>query len=176
MAAEAEAGGAAGMGPGSAAASSGSGGYLEHVFRTAARELFGRQLPPGPLQMKVGRNAGVCTLAVWPVPHTDNVQPTPAALRLPACHCSTPLPQQLAFPRSPSLTPCPDLKEVTLEVEGAPVLRFAAAYGFRNIQVWPALRRLNPLSMLLSFRASPHLHTSCFVTFQTRCRQPSCRD
>jgi hypothetical protein len=42
-----------------ATASSGSGGYLEHVFRTAARELFGRQLPPGPLAMKVGRNAGV---------------------------------------------------------------------------------------------------------------------
>ena len=39
-------------------ASSASGGYLEHVFRAAAVELFGRQLPPGPLLMRVGRNAG----------------------------------------------------------------------------------------------------------------------
>ncbi|KAL4424954.1 hypothetical protein ABPG77_009683 [Micractinium sp. CCAP 211/92] len=65
-------------------ASSGSGGYLEHVFRAAAWQLFGQRLPPGELQMTVGRNA--------------------------------------------------DLREVTLSVGGAPVLRFAAAYGFRNIQ------------------------------------------
>ena len=52
-------GGSGGEGaPGAAVAGSGSGGYLEHVFRTAARELFGRQLPPGPLAMRVGRNAG----------------------------------------------------------------------------------------------------------------------
>lgn len=43
---------------GTVPASSGSGGYLEHVFRAAAAELFGRHLPPGPLQMRVGRNAG----------------------------------------------------------------------------------------------------------------------
>jgi hypothetical protein len=36
----------------------GSGGYLEHVFRTAARELYGREPPPGPLPMVAGRNAG----------------------------------------------------------------------------------------------------------------------
>lgn len=42
----------------------GSGGYLEQVFRTAARELFGRELPPGPLPMKVGRNAGG-VLGMW---------------------------------------------------------------------------------------------------------------
>lgn len=67
-------------------ASSGSGGYLEYVFRAAARQLFGRQLPAGPLAMRVGRNA--------------------------------------------------DLREVTLEAPGGgpPLLRFAAAYGFRNIQ------------------------------------------
>lgn len=39
-------------------ASSGSGGYLEHVFRAAAWQLFGQRLPPGELQMTVGRNAG----------------------------------------------------------------------------------------------------------------------
>ncbi len=34
------------------------------------------------------------------------------------------------------MLPCrhADLREVTLSVGGAPVLRFAAAYGFRNIQ------------------------------------------
>lgn len=62
----------------------GSGGYLEHVFRTAARELYGRELPPGPLPTAVGRNA--------------------------------------------------DFRECVLEVDGRAVLRFAAAYGFRNIQ------------------------------------------
>ena len=36
----------------------GSGGYLEAVFRAAAGELFGQQVPHGPLQMRVGRNAG----------------------------------------------------------------------------------------------------------------------
>ncbi|KAI3438965.1 hypothetical protein D9Q98_001379 [Chlorella vulgaris] len=67
-----------------ATASSGSGGYLEHVFRSAARELFGLELPPGPLPVKVGRNA--------------------------------------------------DLRELSLEAPDGTVLRFAAAYGFRNIQ------------------------------------------
>ena len=43
---------------GTVPASSGSGGYLEHVLREAAVQLFGRQLPAGPLQMRVGRNAG----------------------------------------------------------------------------------------------------------------------
>lgn len=62
----------------------GAGGYLEHVFRTAARELFGQEVPPGPLKLRNVRNA--------------------------------------------------DLKEATLECDGAVVLRFAAVYGFRNIQ------------------------------------------
>ncbi|KAL3144424.1 hypothetical protein ABBQ32_004170 [Trebouxia sp. C0010 RCD-2024] len=62
----------------------GSGGYLEFVFRTAARQLFSRELPAGPVQMKTLRNA--------------------------------------------------DFREVSLEVDGQTVLRFAAAYGFRNIQ------------------------------------------
>ena len=61
-----------------------AGGYLEFVFRTAAQQLFNKQLPAGPLQMKTLRNA--------------------------------------------------DFREVSLEVEGCTVLRFAAAYGFRNIQ------------------------------------------
>lgn len=49
---------------GTVPAGSGSGGYLEHVFRAAAAQLFGRQLPPGPLQMRVGRNAGVPRLCI----------------------------------------------------------------------------------------------------------------
>lgn len=61
-----------------------TGGYLEFIFRTAAHQLFHRQLPPGPLQLKTLRNA--------------------------------------------------DFKEITLNIEGCTVLRFAAAYGFRNIQ------------------------------------------
>lgn len=49
---------------GTVPASSGSGGYLEHVFREAAVQLFGRQLPAGTLQMRVGRNAGArCSVA-----------------------------------------------------------------------------------------------------------------
>jgi len=35
-----------------------SGGYLDHIFRYAAKELFGEDIT-GPLQMKVGRNADV---------------------------------------------------------------------------------------------------------------------
>lgn len=62
----------------------GAGGYLEFIYRTAAQQLFHKQLPAGPLQMKTLRNA--------------------------------------------------DFREVSLEVEGCTVLRFAAAYGFRNIQ------------------------------------------
>ncbi|PSC72354.1 cytosolic Fe-S cluster assembly factor narfl [Micractinium conductrix] len=83
--AAAAAAGSAGSGPGSTApAPPGSGGYLEHVFRAAAWQLFGQRLPPEPLQTVVGRNT--------------------------------------------------DLREVSLEVAGTTVLRFAAAYGFRNIQ------------------------------------------
>eukprot|EP00514_Thraustochytrium_sp_LLF1b_P006133 CAMPEP_0184519922 /NCGR_PEP_ID=MMETSP0198_2-20121128/6888_1 /TAXON_ID=1112570 /ORGANISM="Thraustochytrium sp., Strain LLF1b" /LENGTH=568 /DNA_ID=CAMNT_0026910477 /DNA_START=115 /DNA_END=1821 /DNA_ORIENTATION=- len=62
----------------------GSGGYLEYVFRTAARELFNITVPEGPLPYKTGRNA--------------------------------------------------DIRTVELHSEGKPVLRFASAYGFRNIQ------------------------------------------
>lgn len=61
-----------------------AGGYLEFIFRTAAQQLFNRQLPPGPLPMKTLRNA--------------------------------------------------DFTEISLDLEGRTVLRFAAAYGFRNIQ------------------------------------------
>lgn len=52
------AGSSGGSGAGTVPASSGSGGYLEYVFRAAALQLFGRQLPAGPLQTRVGRNAG----------------------------------------------------------------------------------------------------------------------
>ncbi|KAK9826721.1 hypothetical protein WJX81_001163 [Elliptochloris bilobata] len=62
----------------------GAGGYLEYVFRTAARELFGASVPSMPLPLRQLRNA--------------------------------------------------DFREVVLEVDGRPALRFAAAYGFRNIQ------------------------------------------
>lgn len=64
--------------------SSCAGGYLEFIFKTAAHQLFGNRMPPGPLQMKTLRNS--------------------------------------------------DFTETSLEVEGKTVLRFAAAYGFRNIQ------------------------------------------
>ncbi|XP_049623933.1 cytosolic iron-sulfur assembly component 3 isoform X3 [Suncus etruscus] len=60
----------------------GSGGYLEHVFRYAARELFGI--------------------------HVDEVTYRPLRNK--------------------------DFQEVTLEREGQVLLRFATAYGFRNIQ------------------------------------------
>lgn len=63
----------------------GSGGYCEHLYRYAARRLFGRAIPPDqPLPYKPTRN--------------------------------------------------PDFRELTLEVDGRPVLSFALAYGFRNIQ------------------------------------------
>lgn len=60
-----------------------SGGQLEHIFRFAAKELFG-VVVEGPLEYVVGRN--------------------------------------------------PDFREVTLAVDGKEVLKFAIAYGFRNIQ------------------------------------------
>lgn len=60
----------------------GSGGYLEHIFTFAAKELFGQDV--------------------------DNI--TYKTLRN------------------------KDFKEVTLQVDGKEVLKFAAAYGFRNIQ------------------------------------------
>jgi hypothetical protein len=67
-----------------------AGGYLNYVFRAAARQLFGQELPPGPLPLQALRNA--------------------------------------------------DFQEVVLEREGRPALRFALAYGFRNIQTLvPAL-------------------------------------
>jgi len=61
-----------------------SGGGAEYVFRRAAVELFGVQLPAHPLEWKAGRNK--------------------------------------------------DLQELCLTVEGRVVLKFAKAYGFRNIQ------------------------------------------
>lgn len=44
----------------------GSGGYLEHVFRTAAKDLFGMELPAGPLPLVTGRNPDLneCSLHV----------------------------------------------------------------------------------------------------------------
>ncbi|KAJ7383620.1 hypothetical protein OS493_026806 [Desmophyllum pertusum] len=60
----------------------GSGGYLEHIFAFAAKELFGKNIDD--ITYKTLRNK--------------------------------------------------DFKEVTLQVDGQDVLKFAAAYGFRNIQ------------------------------------------
>jgi hypothetical protein len=117
-----------------ATASSSSGGYLEHVFRTAARELFGRQLPPGPLAMKVGRNPGVyvCNVGGWGWRADWH-----AALSL-GLLCPSLAPSRTPSPSQHTL-PChalpADLREVSLDLgPGAPPLRFAAAYGFRNIQ------------------------------------------
>jgi len=62
----------------------GSGGYLDFVYRVAARELFNISVPDGSLDWKVGRNA--------------------------------------------------DIHTVDLVVGDKTVLKFAAAYGFRNIQ------------------------------------------
>ena len=63
----------------------GSGGYLEYVFRYAAKELFGVIIDANaPLAYRPGRND--------------------------------------------------DIKELVLEKDGKPVLTFAIAYGFRNIQ------------------------------------------
>ncbi len=61
-----------------------SNGYLEYVFRRAAKEIFGIYIDPSkPIEYIHGKNK--------------------------------------------------DLKECVLEVNGNVVLRFAAAYGFRNI-------------------------------------------
>lgn len=53
---------------------------------------------------------------------------------------------------------CADLREVTLSVGGAPVLRFAAAYGFRNIQAstqgWASVQQ----GMLVPRQCSPRSH------------------
>lgn len=62
----------------------GSGGYLNFIYRTAARTLYGVQIPDGDLPMKILRNA--------------------------------------------------DIQEISLTVGGNEVLKFALAYGFRNIQ------------------------------------------
>jgi iron only hydrogenase large subunit-like protein len=61
-----------------------SGGYIEAVARTAARQILGLELPSGPLPLVQGRN--------------------------------------------------PDIRECTIHCENHRPLRFAAAYGFRNIQ------------------------------------------
>lgn len=62
-----------------------SNGYLEYIFRRAAKEIFGVSIDPSQaLQYVPGKNK--------------------------------------------------DLKECVLEINGKVVLRFAAAYGFRNIQ------------------------------------------
>ncbi|GMH37843.1 hypothetical protein BSKO_05727 [Bryopsis sp. KO-2023] len=62
----------------------GSGGSAEFIYRYAAKELFGVEVPQGPLPVVTLRNA--------------------------------------------------DFKEIALEVDGSEGLRFALAYGFRNIQ------------------------------------------
>jgi len=84
----------------------GSGGYLEHIFRGAAKALFGVEVGPGPLQYQQGRNA--------------------------------------------------DYKEVVLEVGGEEVLRFALAYGFRNIQgVMGKMRRGKCFVQFVEIMACP---------------------
>ena len=74
------------------------------MFRAAARELFGAEVPAGPLPLRALRN--------------------------------------------------PDLRELVLEVDGRPALRFATAYGFRNIQmlVAPSRTHLLLVSVLLTPR------------------------
>jgi hypothetical protein len=101
-----------------------AGGYLEYVFRAAARELFGADVPPGPLPLRPLRNA--------------------------------------------------DLREVTLEVDGRPALRFAAAYGFRNIQT---LARGPPVSPTRRV-ALPHrarANEACRVGGAAPCRRRRAR-
>ncbi|CAF1193631.1 unnamed protein product [Rotaria sordida] len=63
---------------------SGSGGYLDYIFRSAAKELFNVDLDDGPLEFKVTKNQ--------------------------------------------------DFRETILTTDGQVRLRFAYAYGFRNIQ------------------------------------------
>lgn len=80
---------------GVSSARGGSGGYLEYVYRRAAQDLYGIQIPPGPLPMVRGRNS--------------------------------------------------DMREINLidEQSGEVLLRFAAAYGFRNIQGQVRKMKLN---------------------------------
>ncbi len=42
----------------------GSGGYLEYIFRYAARVLYNVTIPDGPLPMKQGRNSDIWTIAL----------------------------------------------------------------------------------------------------------------
>lgn len=47
---------------GASASDGGSGGYLDFIFRSAAKELFNVDVPNGPLPFKQGRNADIRTV------------------------------------------------------------------------------------------------------------------
>lgn len=79
-----------------------SGGLLEYIFRTAAKRLFNKDVPDGPVPMRTLRNSN------FKASDLHNV---------------------LSVKRSGLA------QEVTLDDDnGQPLLRFASAYGFRNIQ------------------------------------------
>ena len=81
---------------------SGSGGYLDYVFRSAARELFNVQINDEPLEFKVIKYA----VSLY---HVENLL-TDVSRRN------------------------QDFRETVLTVDAQVRLRFAYAYGFRNIQ------------------------------------------
>nr|XP_034807483.2 cytosolic iron-sulfur assembly component 3 isoform X1 [Pan paniscus] len=101
----------------------GSGGYLEHVFRHAARELFGihvAEVTYKPLR-RVGESPGSCPVIPW----------SPAGLPFQTGRSLVGVPCRQTPPVPPRNK---DFQEVTLEKEGQVLLHFAMAYGFRNIQ------------------------------------------
>ncbi|XP_040491534.1 cytosolic iron-sulfur assembly component 3 isoform X2 [Ursus maritimus] len=130
----------------------GSGGYLEHVFQHAARELFGIHVDEvtyrplrwrawgcltSPRLVAILRREGVPILKIGTRSRSE-LSALPFHRHSPwrsrsGWHLCL---QGWGAGGSPACAPLrnKDFQEVTLEKEGRILLHFAAAYGFRNIQ------------------------------------------
>ncbi|KAJ3062758.1 hypothetical protein HDU99_005108, partial [Rhizoclosmatium hyalinum] len=112
---------------------SSSGGYLSYIFRYAVRELYGLTLSPSDVE----------TGAVSPTPHM-NYDGTPS--NIPAWSVVVKPGRNL------------DFSEVIFNVGNVETLKFAKAYGFRNIQ--NLVRKAKPVSSFASAGSSPSSSSS----------------
>jgi iron only hydrogenase large subunit-like protein len=106
----------------------GSGSYADFIFRYAARELFGSELPPNkPLPWKTSSS----TYA----PASTADKTTGMIRRRIRRQESKDLQEVALYEHSDGSYSCCDGASEERECASTPVLRFATAYGFKNVQL-----------------------------------------
>jgi len=119
-----------------------SGGYLENVFRYAAKELFNVDMTERMCLVTLVTESAVCLCVILCLFHVGQHCTIPSARTLTSRRWCC----RLATARhTPSLiSVIANVYLLAPQVDGQPALRFAAAYGFRNIQnVMRLIKRKN---------------------------------